>query len=284
MSRKPPLSDEVEAMIPWLPLSARDMAPAVLAAVQPVAQRCLRSAKPRNRDQAQELLRAMYLYLEWALRKRETLNTATVWHPNTVENYLDDVKDERSLPWRQNHRIFLARVGRAANPTGWPRRPAPLNRSPFAQAYSAAREAALCLAAELRCLQQGGAAELFTVVGSMGAGMSGTEIADAEPCHIINLTDDRLGINVVRRTRAGGADPRALHAPGRARGPVRQRAAVHRQDQRQRQRGVSRRGTCRRRKRGPSELPARPQHLAERAPSRRNRSGGPGAIFPSGQG
>ena len=284
MSRKPPLSDEVEAMIPWLPLSARDMAPAVLAAVQPVAQRCLRSAKPRNRDQAQELLRAMYLYLEWALRKRETLNTATVWHPNTVENYLDDVKDERSLPWRQNHRIFLARVGRAANPTGWPRRPAPLNRSPFAQAYSAAREAALCLAAELRCLQQGGAAELFTVVGSMGAGMSGTEIADAEPCHIINLTDDRLGINVygehervapIRAPYTHLAELAVRSANGRP---------VHRQDQRQRQRGVSRRGTCRRRKRGPSELPARPQHLAERAPSRRNRSGGPGAIFPSGQG
>ena len=172
------------------------MAPAVLAEIQPVAQRCLRSAAPRNRDQAQELLRAMYPYLEWALRKRETLSKGTIWHPNTVDDYLDDVKNERSLPWRQNHRIFLARVGRAANPTGWPRRPAPLNRSPFAQAYSAAREGALCLAAELRCRQQGGAAELFTVVGSMGAGMSGTEIADAEPCHIIDLTEDRLGINV----------------------------------------------------------------------------------------
>ena len=191
-----PLSDEAAAVTGWLPLSARRMDPAVLAEIQPVAQAGLHSVAPRNRVQAQELLRAMYVYLPWALRKRGTLSNGTVWHPHTVDDYLDDVKNERSVEWRQNNRIILARVGRAANPTGWPRKPAPLGRSPFAEPYSVAMETALCIAGELRCLQQGEPAELFTVVGSIGAGMSGTEIEAAEPCHIINLTEDRLGIRI----------------------------------------------------------------------------------------
>ena len=191
-----PLSDEAAAVIGWLPLSARDMDAAVLAEIQPMAQAGLCAVAPRNRTQAQELLRAMYVYLPWTLRKRGTLNKGTVWHPHTVDDYLDDVKDERSVELRQNNRIILARVGRAANPTSWPRRPRPLGRSPVAEPYSAAMESALCLAGELRCLQHGGPAELFTAVGSIGAGISGTEIKAAEPCHIINLTEDRLGIHV----------------------------------------------------------------------------------------
>ena len=195
MSRKPPPFN-VEEVIDWLPLSARDMDSAALARVQPEAQACLRAAAPRNRIHAREDLRALYLYLPWVLRKRGTLSRRTAWHPHTVDDYLDDIKGEYSLEWRQNHRIFLARVGRMVNPTGWPRKPKPLGRSPVAEAYSAAVEASYCLAAELRCLQQGTAAELFTVVGSFGAGMAGTEIADAEPCHIVNMTEDRRGILV----------------------------------------------------------------------------------------
>ena len=195
MSRKPPPFN-VGEVVDWLPLTARDMDPALRAADQPEIQDCLRRAAPCHRAQAQENLRAMYLFLPWVLRNRETLAKRVVWHPHTVEAYMDDIKDSYSLEWRQNHRLFLTRVARKANPLGFPRRPAPLGRSPLAEPYSAAMEAALCLAAELRCLQQGTASELFTVVGSLGAGMAGCEIKNTEPRHMINLTEDRRGILV----------------------------------------------------------------------------------------
>lgn len=195
MSRRPPLSEAVEAVIGWLPLTARAMDTAALAAVQPEVQACLRLVAPPGRAQAQDLLRAMYLYLPWVLRNRETLARSVVWHPHTVDDYLDDIKDERSVEWRQNHRTFLKRIGQRVNPTGWPRK-APLARSPFAEPYNAAMEGSLCLAAELRCLQQGSAAEIFATVASLGAGMAGTEIPGIEPRHIINLTEDRLAISV----------------------------------------------------------------------------------------
>lgn len=195
MRRKPPPFD-VEEVIDWLPLTARDMDPALLAAVKPEIQDCLRLSAPRHRAQAQENLRAMYLYLPWVLGNRETLAKRVVWHPHTVDDYMADIKDAYSLEWRQNHRIFLTRVARKANPLGFPRKPAPLGKGPLAEPYSAAMEAGLCLAAELRCLQQGTAAELFTVVGSLGAGMTGCEINKTEPRHVINLTEDRLGIEV----------------------------------------------------------------------------------------
>lgn len=190
------MGDEIEAMVGWLPISARTMDPAVLAQVQPVAQGALRAAQPGDRIEARALMRAMYPYLGWALAERGTLNRGTVWHPHTVDSYLDDVKDEETIHWRHNTRIFLARAGRAANPTGWPRRQTPLGKSILAEPYSAAMESALGLAAELRCLQHGSAAEPFAFIGSVAAGMSGTEIENAKPRDIINLTADRLAICV----------------------------------------------------------------------------------------
>ena len=198
MSRKPPPFNVAE-VIDWLPLTARRMDPALLAAVQPEIKDCLRLAAPRHRAQAQEDLRAMYLYLPWVVRNRETLAKRVVWHPHTVDAYMDDIKNTYSLEWRQNHRIFLTRVGRKANSLGFPRKPAPLGRSPLAEPYSAAMEASLCLAAELRCRQRGTASELFTVVGCLGAGMAGCEITNTEPRHVINLTEDRFGIEVFGR-------------------------------------------------------------------------------------
>lgn len=195
-SASAPMGDEIEATVAWLPMSARGMDPAVLAEVQPVAQGALRAAAPRDRIEARRLMRAMYPYLGWALAERGTLDAGTVWHPHTVDDYLDDVKDEESIHWRHNTRVFLARAGRAANPTGWPRRQTPLGKSILAEPYSAAMESSLGLAAELRCLQHGGAAEAFTFVGSIAAGMPGTEIENAKPSDIINLTADRLAICV----------------------------------------------------------------------------------------
>ena len=273
-------------MIGWLPLTARAMDTAALAAVQPEVQACLRLAAPAGRAQAQDLLRAMYLYLPWVLRNRETLARRVVWHSHTVDDYLDDIKNDYSVEWRQNHRIFLARVGRRVNPAAWPRR-TPLARSPFAEPYSAEMEGALCLAAELRCLQQGTVAEIFATVASLGAGMAGTEIPGIEPRHIINLTEDRLAILVsgefarvapIRSPYTRLAELAIEVAGGRAFIPKPAKPntsdnAVYRAA-----------GACRRPERGPLEFPTRPEHVAGRAPSRRDRTAVLGEDLSAGEG
>ena len=191
---------EVAAVIQgWLPVAVRGADPAALAEVLPVARSAVAAAAPQHRDDAERMLRALVPLLLWARRSLGTVDVAAVLVPDVVEHWSMVVNDQlKNRAWRLDARGILTRIGRAANPRGWPKARKQLGSTTVAPPYDAHGEVSWRVAGGRAC-KPACADEAFVVVAAPGVGMSGPEIAAAEPSDIVDLGNGRLAVRVKGR-------------------------------------------------------------------------------------
>ena len=182
----------------WLPVAARGADPVALAEVLPVARRVVAVAAPRHRDDAERMLRVLVPLLLWARRAMGTVDVAVVLVPDVVEHWSMVVNADKGRAWRQDARGTLTLIGRAANPRGWPKARKQLGSTSVAAPYDAHAEVSWRVAGSRAC-KPACADEAFLVVAAPGVGMSGPEIAAAEPSDIVDLGNGRLAVRVKGR-------------------------------------------------------------------------------------
>ena len=193
------LGAEVAAAIQsWLPVAARSVDPVSLAEVLPVARRVVAVAAPQHRDDAERMLRVLVPMLLWARRSLGTVDVAAVLVPDVVEHWSMVVMADKGRAWRQDARGTLTRIGRAANPRGWPKARKQLGSTTVAPPYDAHEEVSWRVAGDRAC-KPACADGAFVVVAGPGVGMSGPEIAAAEPSDIVDLDNGRLAVRVKGR-------------------------------------------------------------------------------------
>ena len=145
------------------------------------------------------MLRALVPMLLWARHALGTVDMAVVLVPDVVEHWSMVVNDQlKNRAWRLDARTVLTRIGRAANPQGWPRARKRLGSTTVASTYDADEEVSWRVAASRLC-RPGRADEAIVVVGSTGIGMSAPEIEMAESGDIVDLGGGRLAVSVKGR-------------------------------------------------------------------------------------
>ena len=157
-----------------------------LDVVLPLARSWVLAAAPVDAHSARRMLRAVTGMLVWADSVIGTTDKETVLCPDNVELWVMHVHRGRSRMWRHVTRAALRHVGRANNPDGWPTVPVPIRRAGVAEAYDAAAEETFKLAADLMCGVDRPAG-LWVTAGSLGAGMSGVELAAARVGDVTEL-------------------------------------------------------------------------------------------------
>ena len=177
----------------WLPVCARALDPAALAAVEPHARSAAAAAQPRTVSDVHRMLRVAFDHTLWTLDELGFLDPATVWHPENGRIWVDEVNADRSVDWRQEAGRTLAQIGRAVNPRSWPAGTEPLTKTGPAAVYDEPGEAALKHAAILKGAP-GRADELAVTGFSAGGGLNGPQIALAMPSDVIHLGGERVGI------------------------------------------------------------------------------------------
>ena len=191
-------SEEVKAArhrAEWLPLTARALDPETLAKVEPHARSAVEAAGPTTVSDVQRMLRASFGINTWALDNMGFLNPETVWHPETVRIFVDDINGHQSVDTRQELGRTLKAIGRAVNERFWPAELEKLPKSGPAVAYDATGEAAMRLAPFLK--GEPGRPEELAVAGcSLGGGMNAPQIRLAMPSDVIDMGNGRVGIQV----------------------------------------------------------------------------------------
>ncbi len=152
-------------------------------------------AAPRDAESARRLMRATAEMLVWAQRTLGTTDVSTVLTPPNVEHWVVVVCAGRSAGWRHVARCSLRRVGRAANPRGWPPRAPELGQTAGPEPYTAEEEEALRFAASLAGWLNR-PARLWVVACALGAGLLGPEIAAAAANGLVDLGAGRIGVSV----------------------------------------------------------------------------------------
>ena len=189
------LPPEVAEMIAtWMPKSLSAQHAAELNVVLPEVRAWVTAASPDTSEAARNLLWATTRIAIWAL---ETVGSAdsSILNPRNVDVWATVVNSHRSKGWRTCARSLLRRVGRAANPQGWPEVSPVVGSQAVSSPYTADEEAAFLLAAGLP-----GAANrvgrLWAAGASLGAGMNGTEILAAQVSDVREVAGDRLAVQV----------------------------------------------------------------------------------------
>ncbi|MDE2814072.1 MAG: hypothetical protein OXM01_13655 [Gemmatimonadota bacterium] len=183
------------AIVEWRPspLFWRSRSSGVEEAVIGRIQLWIALCGPRDAADAKQLMWPVFLFAVWAHETLGELSFAVLVDRN-VENWAVSVLSERSLSWAQRARGVLRRVGRAANPAGWPPH-SPFEAPPAAAAYSPSEEYALRLAAGLpgrpTVVQR-----LSLTALTLGAGMRGSEAVKVRPCDLVEMPHGRLAVRV----------------------------------------------------------------------------------------
>ena len=184
-----------ETLQGWLPLGLRAGNPASVAAAMPQVRVWVGAMQPDSRSQARRLLWAAAGLAVWIYEKFGTTDPRIVWHPRNIEVYIAAVSDDRSPGWRSAARSALRRMGPVINPDDWSDKPQQVGRSNVSTPYRRADEEAFRLATTIR--GRGGLAEwLWVPAGSLGAGMTGPQLAAAGPSDLVDLGDGRLGVRL----------------------------------------------------------------------------------------
>ena len=177
----------------WLPLTARALAPETLAKVEPHVRSAVEAAGPTTVNDVQRMLRASFDINIWALDNMGFLSPETVWHPETVRIFVDEVNGHRSVDTRQQLSRTLREIGRAVNERFWPSEPQKLGRTGPAVPYDSQVEAAMIRVAFLK--GEPGRPEEPAVAGfSIGGGMTTPQIKQAMPSDVIDMGNGRVGI------------------------------------------------------------------------------------------
>lgn len=177
------------------PKCASELDPQILAQIEPLVRFSVQAANPETVLTAQEMLREVFKYAIWALRKFGFVNSETIWHPENVHLYVDQHCAHFPKTTRKQARWVLSVVGRAANKQHWPREPEKLSKNVVADPYSANEEAALAHAALLKG-ELGRPEELAVASLSLGAGLNAGAIAAAVTDDIVDLGNGRVAIQV----------------------------------------------------------------------------------------
>ena len=161
------------AIAAWSP--AGDVSEEHAEVVLPTVRLWVAAAGPVDAHGARRLLRAVTGLASWVYSELGVVDAGTVLDPGNVELWVMRVNRRRSTQWRHVTRAALRSVGRAVNPDGW-LTVQPIGRAAAAAPYSTSDEATFRLSAGLSgCVDR--PARLWVAAASLGAGMSGPEIA-----------------------------------------------------------------------------------------------------------
>ena len=201
MSRRkpPPMSPETEAVVDsWIPQGVRSEDPDLLDAVMPAARAAVAKTAPTSPKEAKRQLRALVPMLLDAHRVRGAVDIRKVLVPNMAEQYSVNFITDKGRGWCQDTRGLLGRIGRANNPQSWPKQPKRLGAHRASEPYTSDEEVLWRTIAEHKC-EPGRTAEIWAAVGSLGAGISGTQLSALTPSHVEEMDEGRLGVRVAGR-------------------------------------------------------------------------------------
>ena len=193
------MSPETEAVVDsWMPQGVRSEDPDLLEAVMPAARAAVAKVAPVSPTDAKRQLRALVPMLLDAHRVRGAVDIRKVLVPNMVEQYSVAFVDDKGRGWCQDTRGLLGRIGRANNPQSWPKQPKRLGAHRASEPYTSDEEVLWRTIAEHKC-EPGHTAEIWAAVGSLGAGISGTQLSALTPSHVEEMGEGRLGVRVAGR-------------------------------------------------------------------------------------
>ena len=150
-------------------------------------------AGPHDAGSARQMIWAVAPMAGWLLLTSGALDV-TMFNPRNVEVWINTFNRHHTRGWRHLARTCLRRVGRAANPDGWPQ-PKPIGRSPIAQPYLPGIEAAYRQMTELPT-QGDRPGRLWVAGGGCGAALNGVELSAAETGDLEAYGNGRLVIEV----------------------------------------------------------------------------------------
>lgn len=198
---KPPLStdlsaDVLEKLTGWRPpVWATYPDGGDLEALALPLLRCwVAAARPGSVSLTLRMLRATSEFTMWAYDTSGVVD-ARLLSPTNVEYWVNQVNADRPKTWRDSKRYMLRRVARAAFPGGWIQPGEPVGKRVPAVPYTAGDETVFRISACLPSRAEP-AGRRWVVAATLGAGLLGPVIAAATTDDVIELGDNRLGIQV----------------------------------------------------------------------------------------
>lgn len=170
----------------------------VIDAVMSPARSVLRAANPATTGQARQWRGSLVRMLLYIYKTYGEVDVKDVLTHDVIDDYIGRVNKKESSGWKKTHRSWLRYLGLVTNPQAWPK-PEKLTGHVAADTYDADEEGSFKLTGELACFK-GNLDQAFVVVGSLGAGLSGVEMARVSPDDVVELIDGRLGIWIVSKT------------------------------------------------------------------------------------
>ena len=164
----------------------------VIDAVMQPARSVLRTANPITAVQAYQWRGVLVRMLLHMYKTYGAVDVEAALVHDVIEDYINRVNKKETDAWKKSRRSTLRFVGAILNPQAWPKSAKLASHFPV-EIYSEEEEAHFRLEGELACYRKKWD-RAFVVVGSLGAGLSGPEMARVSPNDVVELTDGRLGI------------------------------------------------------------------------------------------
>ena len=176
------------------PHALRNDDPAIVAEVMRVTRLCVAKAQPHDALSARQMIWAVAPMMAALCRMLGSLDVAML-NDRNVELWISKFNKHRTNGWRHLARTCLRRVGRAANPDGWPQ-PKAIGRSPIARPYLPEIEDVFRQVAEIPRAEGDQAGRLWVAGGGCGAALNGVELSAAETGDLEERGNGRLVILV----------------------------------------------------------------------------------------
>ena len=188
----------MEELDGYLPMCIRKEDQETIDTIMSVALPVIEVTNPSNYVQGQTRLRMFAEMLLHVHRHEDDMDLDTILVADYIEHYITVENEDESHGWQRTARAVLRGISQDANPQAWPVKPKNLKGIRVAVAYSEDEESAFRLAGELAC-HRAQIDRAFTVVGSLGLGLTGADIGSVESTHVADLGDGRLAVWVVRK-------------------------------------------------------------------------------------
>ena len=161
----------------------------------PVVREYVAAVKPADPQQVRRFVRPLAKYLLNAVKNYESLDPESVLHPDAIHHFVGQVSKEGSDHSVDTTLWTLERISQAVAPHLWPTARTRLRKHKVAAPYSATIEEAFRIAGAARC-ERGWPEDATVVFGTLGMGLSGTEIANLSPNNVVTIAEGRLAIHV----------------------------------------------------------------------------------------
>ena len=181
-------------MAVYEPEALHDADPAIVAEVMRATRVWVALAGPHDALSARQMIWAVAPMAVWLLQTSGSLDV-TMFDPRNVEVWINTFNRHQTRGWRHLARTCLRRVGRAANPDGWPQ-PKAIGRSPIAPPYTGETEAVFGQVAEIPRPEGDQPGRLWVAAGGCGGALNGVELSAAETGDLEERGNGRLVIKV----------------------------------------------------------------------------------------